>query len=58
MPVFPDGSLGTLGEGSMAFGSNSGSMLADGVSLIAGMGIAMISGLFDAMAANVVASVA
>lgn len=54
----PDGSLGTLGEGSMAFASNSGSTLADMSTVLGGMGVAMIAGLFNAISENLVASVA
>lgn len=58
MPVMPDGSLGTLGDGSLAFASNSGSMLVDGISILGTMGWAMIAGLANAISGNLVASVA
>lgn len=58
MPVMPDGSLGTLGEGSMAFASNSGSTLVDMGGALGAMGFAMIAGLVNAISENLVASVA
>lgn len=58
MPEMPPGSLGTLGEGSLAFASNSGSMLADGVSILGAMGYALIAGLLNSISENLVASVA